>query len=101
MIEKKEPLSMAEALEYIKKSENSEKGAAEFIKKFTKLNSKEAVELKKKIESLGLIKLKPEYIAKIIDLIPESIGDLNKVFMGVSLDEDESKKIFEAIKQFR
>ena len=101
MIEKKESLSMAEALEYVKKTESSEAGVKDFINKFTKLNSKEAKELKKKIEDLGLIRLKPEHIVKIIDLMPEDILDLNKIFVGVSLDEDESKKILETVKQFK
>jgi len=101
MIEKREPLSMSESLGYVKKNENSDAGVSEFIGKFTKLSSKEAVDLRKKIGSLGVIKLKPEFIAKIIDIMPESIDDLNKIFTGVSLDEEESKKIFEAIKQFK
>jgi DNA-directed RNA polymerase subunit F len=103
MIINSEPLSMAEALEYIKKSadEDSKANLAEFIKRFTKMNPKEAKELREKINELGLIKLKKEYLSKIIDLLPENAPDLNKIFVDVTLEEDETKKILDTVKEFR
>ena len=98
MIRNTESLSMVEALKYIQK-EDSE--IAIFIKKFNKLNVKEAVKIREKISSLGLMKIREEHISKIIDLIPETFSDLNKIFIDVSLDEDESKKILDAIKEFK
>ena len=47
------------------------------------------------------MKLKTENISKIIDIIPENAEDLNKIFTEVGLDEDETKKILEAVKQFK
>ena len=93
-----QPISMAESLKYKKKSGID---AEAFIKKFTKLNPKEASELKDKLNSLDLMKLKEEHITKIIDIFPENTEDLNKIFVGVSLDEDETKKILETIKEFK
>ena len=42
MIKNSEPLSMAEAIEYIKKEEGNETDIVRFIKKFNKLKIKEA-----------------------------------------------------------
>ena len=98
MIKTNELLSMAEAIEYVDKSDSTDiKG---FIKKFTKLKPKEAKELRKKLEDLDMMKLRAEQIVKIIDLLPENSDDLNKI-VDVSLDEDETKKILETIKEYK
>lgn len=101
MIKNSEPLSMAEVLEYIKKGEETETDVIGFIKKFNKLKAKEAKELRQEIESLNILKIKPEYSVKIADLLPESSEELNKIFVDVSLDEDETKKILDTIKKFK
>jgi DNA-directed RNA polymerase subunit F len=100
MIKNSEPLSMAEVLEYAKKGE-SETEIVGFIKKFNKLKTKEAGELKKEIESLNIMKIRPEYLVKIMDLLPETSEELNKIFTDVNLDEDETKKILDTIKKFK
>ena len=92
---------MAEALKYIKKDSESEAEVKKFIKKFTKIKPKKAEEMKKKLESLNMMKMKSEHIAKIIDLLPEDSEDLNKIFNDVSLNEDETKKISETIGEFK
>ena len=97
MIRKNEPLSMVEILEYIEKDSEVSK----FVKKFTKLSLKESKEFKKRLEELGLMKLKPQHIVKIIDLMPEDKEDLNKIFIGMGLDEDETKKILDVVKEFK
>lgn len=101
MIKNSEPLSMAEVIEYIKKGGEGETEVIGFIKKFNKLKAKEARELKQEIESLGIMKIKAEYVIKIIDILPESIEELNKIFVDVSLDEDETQKIFDTIKKYK
>ncbi len=100
MIKNTEALSMAEAIEYIKKDE-TETEIVGFIKKFSKLNAKDAKELKESMEELGIIKIKSDYIVKMIDLLPETAEELNKIFIDVSLDEDETKKILDTIKKFK
>ncbi|MBA7647731.1 hypothetical protein ES703_55510 [subsurface metagenome] len=100
MIKNNEPLSMIEASKYIKKTED-EADVLGFIKKFAKVNLKEAKELRKKIKELELMKVKTEHIVKIIDLMPENAEDLNKIFANVSLNEDETKKILETVKEFK
>jgi DNA-directed RNA polymerase subunit F len=101
MIKNNEPISMAEAVEYIKKDEEAETEIVGFIKKFNKIKAKDAKELKQAIESLNLIKVKPDYTIKIIDTLPETPEELNKIFIDVSLDEDETKKILDTIKKFK
>lgn len=97
MIKNNEPLSMAESLEYIEKDSEVSK----FVKKFTKLSLKESKEFKRKLVNLGLMKLKLDHIIKIIDLMPGDKGDLNKIFISMSLDEDETKKILDIVEEFK
>lgn len=101
MIKNNEPLSIIEALEFIKKDKESETELIGFMRKFTKIDLKKAKELKKKIRELELMKVKPEHITKIIDLIPDNAEDLNKIFVDISLDEDETRKILDTIKKFK
>ncbi len=101
MIKNKESISMAEALEYIKENKDTETDLVGFIKKFTELKSKDAKDMRKDMEKLNLIKLKAENITNIIDLLPENVGELNKIFTDVSLDEDETNKILQIVKQFK
>lgn len=91
------PLSMAETKEVISEDE---KDIAGFIKKFTKLSNKDAEKLREELTNLGLMKLKEEYLIKIIDLLPEDASDLNKIFVDVSLDEEEINKITEVVKKY-
>ena len=92
---------MAEITEYSKGDKDSEVEVKGFIKKFVKSKPEEAKEMRKKIEALDLLKLKPDHISKIIDLMPENDESLNKVFTDVSLDEDETKKILDIIKEYK
>ncbi len=96
-----EPLSMAEVLEYVKQGEEKDTDVVGFIKKFNKLKAKEAKELRQEIESIGMMKIRPEHTVKIVDILPETAEELNKIFVDVSLEEDETKKILDTIKKFR
>ena len=73
MIKNNEPLSMVEVAGYTKKIENNEIDLNGFIKKFVKLNLKEAKELRKKIEGLDFMKVRKDHIVKIIDFMPENV----------------------------
>jgi DNA-directed RNA polymerase subunit F len=99
MIKNKEPLSMVEVVQYAKDNETCNAEIVGFIKKFVKL--KKPKEIKDKLEKLDLMKMKTEHIVKISDLMPGNQEELNKIFAGVSLDEDETKKILETIKEFK
>ena len=101
MIKNNEPVSMAEALEYVKEDKDSDSDVVGFIKKFVKLSPKEAKEFKKKLQDMDLMKVKQDKIVKIIDLMPESGEELNKIFVDVGLDENESTKILNIVKEFK
>ncbi len=97
MIRKSNPLSIAESKEYI----DSKAEINSFINKFTKLSPEKAKELRKKIEELDMVKIKETHICKIIDLLPKDKEDINKIFVDVSLDQDETQKILDTIKDFK
>ena len=101
MIRNTTPLSMAESLEYIEKEKKAEKPVADFIKKFVEITPKEAKELRKKLEGLDIIKLNDVSISKLIDILPEKAEEINKIFVDISLDENETKKILDTIKEFK
>lgn len=92
---------MAESLEYIEKEKKAEKPAADFIKKFVKLTPKKAKELRKKLEDLNEMKLNEVNISKLIDILPDKAEEVNKIFIDISLDENETKKILDTIKEFK
>jgi len=92
---------MAEAIEYAKKDSESGKEIIGFIKKFTKLKSAEAKKLKKKLKELELIKLNDKHIVKLVDFLPEDSEEVKKIVVDANLNEDETKKILETIKEFK
>jgi len=100
MIKDEKPLSLAEATEYSQGKE-SKVNLKAFAKKFTKLNYKEAKEMRKKLDDLGLMKLDDKSISKVIDVLPENNEDLSKIFVGIGLDEDEVKKVLDIVKEFK
>jgi DNA-directed RNA polymerase subunit F len=101
MIKNTTPLSMAESLEYIEKDKRAEKPAADFIKKFVKITPKEAKELRKKLDDLKIVKMNDMTISKLIDIFPEKAEEVNKIFVDIGLDENETKKILDTIKEFK
>lgn len=101
MIKSNKPLSMSEALGYIKGDKDIEVEVKGFIKKFVKLKQAEAKEMREKLEALDLLKLKAEYVPKVIDTMPENNEELNKIFTDISLDEDETKKILDIVKEYK
>jgi len=64
MIKNSEPLSMIEVLEYLKKDKENESEVIGFINKFNKTTPKQAEEIRKEIEKMDMMKMKPEYIVK-------------------------------------
>ena len=101
MIHENTPLSMIEALEYMKSQEAENTEIIGFIKKFSELKPGQAKEIREKIEELKSLKVKKEHIAKVIDLLPDNSEDLNKIFGDVNLDEDETNKILDIVKKYK
>jgi DNA-directed RNA polymerase subunit F len=97
-------LSMAESLELIENLDADEEKKKElkgFINKFVDIKPESAKKLRAALEELNSIKIKQEHIVKIIDLLPETASELNKIFIDVSLNEDETNKILEIVKKQR
>ncbi len=100
MIKEKKSLNIYEVkeiLEDLKETEKSKEIKA-FIKKFSKISPERAKKIKGEIEKLNIIKLKEVDIAKIIEILPENVIELNKISTEINLDANESNKILEAIK---
>lgn len=97
MIINQEPLSFAEVRAMAKEKEELEK----FIKTFSKIKLEDAKSLIQDIEKLGILKIKKEHIVKIVDLLPEDASDLNKIFVDVSLNEEETKRILDVTKKYK
>lgn len=92
------PLSLGE-VKNIVETIDKENEILSFLKKFSKLDEKKAKVLREELENLGLMKLKPEHIVKIIDFLPEDTADVNKIVADSSLDEDEINKILGVVKK--
>ncbi|MFH1358646.1 MAG: hypothetical protein ABIH37_02035 [archaeon] len=100
MILDRTPLNMNEVQKIIKDISDSEKKQEIdlFLKKFLKTKPEQAKKIKEELEKFDSIKIKREHIVKVVDLLPEDIFDLSKIFVDVSLNEDESNKILEIVK---
>jgi DNA-directed RNA polymerase subunit F len=100
MILERTPLNLNEVEEIIKDSPDSEKKEEmeQYLKKFLKTKKEQSKKIKEAMEKLDLMKVKREHIVKIIDLLPADATDLNKIFIDVSLTEDEINKILEVVK---
>ncbi len=101
MIKNTEAISMAEALEYVGKKDEEGAEVKVFVKKFTKMTPAKAKELRKKLEEMDMMRMKNEHIVKIIEILPENQEELNKIFVDVGLDEDETKKILDTVKEYK
>lgn len=101
MIKKTEILSLPEVTEYLMEDKEKNSELIAFIKKFNELKPKEAKELRKKLNELGIIKIREEQASKIIDVFPDSAEDLGKIFMDMGLNEDEKKRVLDTIKEYK
>mgnify|MGYP000153250033 CR=1 FL=1 len=100
MILDRTPLNMNDVEEIIKDIADSEKKQEVelFLKKFVKAKTGQAIKIKEDLRKLDSIKVKRDHIVKIVDMLPEDASDLNKIFIDISLNEDEIKKILEIVK---
>ncbi len=101
MIIKQETLSVAEAKGFLDKKEEKDAEVNAFIEKFVTISPEQAKDMREKLNEVSEIKIKPEHVSKIIDLLPEDVEELNKIFTDVSLDEDETKKIISIVEEFK
>ena len=93
------PLSLAEVKDLIGNVEDR-KELNNYIKKFGKLSKEDSLKLGEEIRGLDNMKVKEENIVKIIDFVPKTSEELNKIFTDVSLDKEECNKILEIVKGY-
>lgn len=101
MILKNDPLTMAEAEDYVKGAEVENTEVLGFINKFVKIKGKDAVKMRQKIKDLDLIQIGDSHVVKIVDLMPETNEDLVKILSNVTVSEDDTKKILDIVSEFK
>ncbi|MFT7615294.1 MAG: DNA-directed RNA polymerase subunit F [Candidatus Woesearchaeota archaeon] len=75
----------------------------EYINQFAKLTQKAASEIKEKITSMEVPRMKEEYVNKLIDIMPVNEEDIKVVLSGygVTVNKDNLKKINDVLDDFR
>ncbi len=105
----KRPMSIVEVKDALKKMKKRDEElnfraarTEEYVNAVAKLKPKDAKELVKKLEDLNIPRLKPEYIQKIVDIMPVSEKHLKVVLQGytLSVSGENQKKIFGVIKNY-
>jgi len=74
----------------------------EFLNQFAKLDKAKAEELKKRIAEIGIARLKPEHVNKILDLMPATADDVKLIFQGsvITITNENAKKIADIVKEY-
>jgi len=74
----------------------------EYLNDFSKLSKKNAEELIKKLNELGITRLKDNYIHKIIDIMPASVAELKVILQGYTLQVSNAdmEKIMGVVKEY-
>lgn len=108
LIEKR-PMNVVEVKEALKKIKKRDEElnfratrTEEYVNEIAKLKAKEAKELVEKLEKLNIPRLKPEYIQKIVDVLPLNEKHLKVVLQGytLSISGDNQKKIMAVVKAY-
>lgn len=93
------PVTLAYVKEQIKDLDES-KPIVEYIKAYCKLSKTDADKLLGELKALNNPKISEENFIKIADFLPIDAEDLNKIFMNVSLTEEESNAILSLVKNY-
>ena len=108
MINETNPLSLAEAKEIVENTEDMEDSeeeykeeAKKYLKKFSSMDAEKAKEMRKELEELEIFRLKEQYIAKVIDILPEDASDINKISPDLNLDEEDTNKILKVVEKYK
>lgn len=104
------PLTLAEMKEHLANIEKRDKElnfrtnkTKEYLDIFTKLNKKQADELKQKIIALNIPRLKDRHIVKILDILPEEdLDSLKILFTGenITIKQEDLQRIFDIVKEY-
>lgn len=79
-----------------------QKYVREHVSKNTKLTSKKAESLIKELEALEIHKLKPYYVVKIADALPEDKEALRVLveYSKIAFDEEDLEKIMQIVNKY-
>lgn len=74
----------------------------EYLAQSTRLNLKDALELKKKLQELDIPRIKEKQIVKIVDLLPRDMDELRMVFAGenTTISQENMQKILDVVKDY-
>lgn len=77
-----------------------QKNALEHLKKFSKLNDKDANAMREELEKAG--NLKDRHIIAVMNMMPKDMDELRVLFANevVSISEDQKKQILAAVKKY-
>lgn len=98
MINNSQPLSLAEVKHYMKNTENEVMHA--YLKEFCHIEPAEAKKLADEIRALNSPKVREEHIVKILDFLPKDAEEVNKIFVDVSLTEEEANTFTAIVKKY-
>ena len=102
----KQPLSLVEVKSVLRKVKKRDEEmnfragrTEEYLNQVVRTTQKDANELRKKIEALGVPRLKDEHIIKIVDIVPRTVAELKVILQGYTLtvSNDNLKKIIDAV----
>ncbi|HLC53526.1 MAG TPA: hypothetical protein VJK03_03200 [Candidatus Nanoarchaeia archaeon] len=92
------PVALAQVKEYLKDVDEN-KPIVAYCKAFSKHSSGDAAKIMSALRDLNNPKMREELIVKILDLVPQDAEDLNKIFLEVSLTEEEANAILALVKK--
>ena len=74
----------------------------EYANAFTTLSKTAHNDLKKKLEALEIPRFKEEHIAKVLDMLPKSVAELDVIIQGYTLtvSKENKTKVIETVKEF-
>jgi DNA-directed RNA polymerase subunit F len=94
-------LSLGEVKGLLGEAEGEEnKVMHDYLKAFSSLDKAKAEKLCQEVRDLNNPKIKEENIVKIADFQPKDMEDINKIFVEVSLTEEEGNAILEIVKRY-
>ena len=99
MIVNMKPLGISEVKGLVETLEEG-KTLKDYLKKFKSLSEEEYKKLADELQALENLKLKSEYVIKILDFLPKNQEELNKIFIDVSLDERETNEILAIVGRY-
>lgn len=98
MINDSQPLSLAEVKHYMKNTENEVMNT--YLKEYCHIEFAEAKKLADEIRALNSPKVREEHVVKILDFLPKDAEEVNKIFVDVSLTEEEANTFTAIVKKY-